>query len=139
MLTPNLCSIADARLHLRADGDDADEWFAFWIPIVSDIIASWLGEDDPWRLYELQRAGDGELQTDDAGVPLPMIGADGAPIIHRLVRGAALVELADIYTNREGESRRFMEQAGNAGAGWGYTLCAGATAILQGVRKPRLA
>lgn len=137
MLTPNLVEIADARLHVRADDADSDEWFAFWIPLVSEIIASWLG--DNWRLYELARDDNGGLVKNENGEPVPMRDAFGEPIINRLVRGAALVELADIYTNREGESRKFMEQAGNAGGAWGYTLCAGATAILSGIRKSRIA
>lgn len=137
MITPNLVEIHDARVHVRADDMDSDEWFAFWIPLVSELIASWLG--DTWRLYELQRDDNGDIVTDENGTPVPMRDAFGEPIINRLVRGAALVELADIYTNREGESRKFMEQAGNAGGAWCYTLCAGATAILSGIRKSRIA
>ena len=137
MIVPNLVEIHDARVHVRADDMDSDEWFAFWIPLVSEIIASWLG--DTWRLYELQRDDNGDIVKDENGTPVPMLDAFGEPIINRLVRGAALVELADIYTNREGESRKFMEQAGNAGGAWGYTLCAGATAILSGIRKSRIA
>lgn len=133
MITPNIVEIHDARVHVRADDMDSDEWFAFWIPLVSEIIASWLG--DTWRLYELQRDDNGDIVTDENGAPVPMRDAFGEPIINRLVKGAALVELADIYTNREGESRKFMEQAG----AWGYTLCAGATAILSGIRKSRIA
>lgn len=133
MATPNLVDIADARLHVRADDGDSDAWFEFWIPIVSEMVASWLG--DSWRLYELQRDDSGEIVRDENGTPLPMLDALGEPILNRLVKGAAIVELADIYANREGESRRFME---NGGA-WGYTLCAGATAILQGIRKSRMA
>ena len=137
MIVPNLVEIHDARVHVRADDMDSDEWFAFWIPLVSEIIASWLG--DTWRLYELQRDDNGDIVTDENGTPVPMRDAFGEPIINRLVKGAALVELADIYTNREGESRKFMEQAGNAGGACGYTLCAGATAILSGIRKSRIA
>ena len=133
MITPNLVEIHDARVHVRADDIDSDKWFEFWIPLVSELIASWLG--DTWRLYELARDDNGDLITNENGVPEPMRDAFGEPIINRLVRGAALVELADIYANREGESRKFMD---NGGA-WGYSLCAGATAILQGIRKSRLA
>ena len=135
MITPNLVEIHDARVHVRADDTDSDEWFEFWIPLVSELIASWLG--DTWRLYELLRDENGVVVTDEKGTPIPMRDVFGEPIINRLVRGAALVELADIYANREGESRRFMENGGNGA--WGYTLCAGATAILQGIRKSRLA
>lgn len=137
MPTPNLVDIEAARLHVRADDEDSNSWFMFWIPIVSDAVAAWLG--DEWRIYELQRDEKGAIMKDENGVPMPMRDAAGRPIISNLARGAAIVELADIYSNREGESRKFMEQAGNAGGAWGYALCAGATALLSGLRKSRVA
>ena len=137
MLAPNLIEIDDARLHLRADDTDSDEWFHLWIPVVSQAILSWLG--DTWRLYELQRDSKDKIVTDENGVPIPMRHPDGRPIIHLLVRGAALIELAEIYTKREGEGRSYVTQAGNSGGAWGYTLSAGATALLQGLRKSTVA
>ena len=136
-MVPNLIEIADARVHLRADDTDSDEWFEMWIPIVSQSIATWLG--DEWRLYEWKRDGNGEVIRDVNGNPEPFVSISGQPVVNRLVRGAALIELAEIYTRREGEGRNFYEGAGNAAGGWGYTLSAGATALLVGLRKSRIA
>lgn len=139
MSAPALCTMEEARLHLRADDGDSDQWFAIFIPIVSELILSWLGAGEEWRLYESQRDDTGAIVRDENGNPKPAEDSAGEKIISPIVRGAAIVELADIYTNREGESRHFMESGGLAGGAWGYTLCAGATAMLSGLRKHMVA
>ena len=135
-MVPNLIDIDDARIHMRADDQDSDEWFHFWIPIVSQSIVNWL--KDEYRIYEWQRDASGNIVRDENGVPKPFIGVDGRPVINQLVRGAAMLELADLYTHREGEKRTYDQSTGRQVETWGYTLSPGATALLVSLRRPTI-
>ncbi len=127
-MIPNLIEYEDARQHLRIDQEDDDAWLELWIPVVSEAIAAWL--KDAYRLYEWQSDSDGNTLRDSDGNPLILRDVHGKPIIRRLVRGAALVELASQYAHREGDGKT-QHQLGH----WGYTLCIGATSLLEGLRK----
>lgn len=106
----------DAALHLRVDGADADEWLTFWIPIVQDAVVAWLKEEK--RIYQLD-------ENDE-----PVLDEHDNPIIRPAVRGAVLVELAHQYTYREGRVENRPASL------YGYSLCMGATALLEPFRRP---
>lgn len=129
----NFVTPADAREHLRIDSDADDRWLAMWIPAVSTSIAAWLKQE--WRLYLLQRDAAGEFVLDDAGVPVPVEGDDGEPIVHPSVVAAALLELASQYRYREGEGDNVV----SAEAGHGYVLSKAATAQLVSLRRSTVA
>lgn len=116
-----MISLDEAKWHLRIDGDYDDAWLSFFIEAVSEAIISWLGSEK--RIYK--------LTTDNDGDVVEVIGTDGLPIIHPLVKAAALVELANQYRFRESEggATRMPENDG-------YILSKGATDLLVGLRKP---
>jgi hypothetical protein len=124
---------ADAREQLRIDSDADDRWLAIWIPAVSVQVAAWLKQE--WRLYLLQRDAAGQVVLDDAGVPVPVEGDDGEPVVHPAVIAATLLELASQYRYREGEGDNVVP----ADAGHGYVLSRAATAQLAPLRRTTVA
>lgn len=127
-----LVSVEDVLLQIRGDADADGPWLELWIPIISEAVRSWLKED--WRLYVAQVDSDGVVVTDSDGNPIPEEDSDG-PVVHPLVRGAVLLELASQYRFREGEGDNRV----TPDAGYGHTLSRAATAILSGLRKPTVA
>lgn len=126
-MTELFVSLAEARAQLRI-GDDADDaWLALWIPIISQAIADWL--KDEWRLYVPEIDSSGEVIVDSSGDAVP------TDVLQPAVRGATLVELASQYRFREGDG----DNAVSADAGYGYTLCRAATALLAPLRKTTIA
>ena len=115
---PELVSIENARIHLRIDGNDDDEWLNVWIPVVSEAVISWLKEVD--RIY--LRDENGQFALDQ----------NGQRMLRPIVCAAALVELAHQYTYREGRAENRPTNT------YGHSLCAGAVALLESVRKPTL-
>lgn len=133
-----LVTAEEARHQLRldepgSDGGPDDGWLAIWIPVVSEAVASWL--KDEWRLYVSARDSEGAIVLDSGGVPVPETDSGGTPVVHPLVRGAALIELASLYRFREGEGDNRVE----AHEGYGYVLSKTATALLSGRRKSTVA
>lgn len=122
-----------AREQLRIDSGADDSWLAIWIPAVSASIAAWLKQE--WRLYMLQRDAAGELIRDTAGLPMPVMGDDGEPVLHPSVVAATLLELASQYRYREGEGDNTVL----ADAGHGYVLSRAATAQLAPLRRTTVA
>lgn len=112
----DLISREDAMLHLRIDGDESDQWLALWIPIIRDSIKNWLKEES--RMYEKDADGNILLDSNDE------------PIYRQAVKGAAMVELAHQYAYREG---RIENRPASL---YGFSLCAGATALLEALRRP---
>lgn len=124
---------ADAREQLRIDSDADDRWLAIWIPAVSASVAAWLKQE--WRLYVLQRDSNGEVVTDSAGVPLPVLDSDDLPVLQPTVIAATLLELASQYRYREGEGDNVVP----SDAGHGYVLSRAATAQLAPLRRTTVA
>lgn len=124
-----LVTMNEARAHLRIDSDADDEWLQIWIPAIGDAVLSWL--KNSWRLYAQLKDADGVVQMDGNGVPLPLLDANGAPVVNPRVKSAALVELAQQYRFRDGSDAGVVPSH----AGHGYVLGAGATALLSGARK----
>ncbi|MES2910615.1 MAG: hypothetical protein V4718_04465 [Pseudomonadota bacterium] len=123
----------DVRDHLQIDNDAYDRWMAIWIPAVSAAVASWL--KDPWRLYMVARDAQGNILEDSAGEPIVLDDSSGDPIVNPTVQAATLIELA--------QQRRFTDGSGAAAvpatAGHGYVLGAGATSLLNALRKSTVA
>lgn len=119
---------ASAKAQLRIDGTADDDWLAIWIPVVSQSIRAWL--KDRWRLFLIEEDEAGNPVLDANGVPVPVLVND-VPVINPSVIGAALVELAAQYRFREGEGDTAMP----SGAGHGYVLTKGATALLEPLRR----
>lgn len=123
----NLAPVAEVSRHLRCDSDADDAWIEDWLPIVSAAVAGWL--KDSWRLY----APSGH--EDSQGDPLPAQDSQGNLIVHPVVRGAVLLEIAQQYRFRDGSGAARVA----AHEGHGYALGAGATALLAPLRKGTLA
>lgn len=124
-----LVSLEMARSHVRADGEDDDEWFGFMIPAVSDAVLLWL--KDSWRAYELEVDSNGDLVLDENGKPIPLEDSNG-PIVRAAVQAAVLIELGMQYRYRDGEGPVHS-------FGHGYVLCERATNMLNALRRPTLA
>lgn len=123
-----LVTVQEAADHIRTDSTADNAWFQTWIPAISAAVASWLKA--PWRLYMVARDAQGLILLDSAGEPIVLEDSSG-PIINPVVRAATLVELSQQY--------RFRDGSGTAGvpshAGHGYVLGAGATSLLNALRK----
>jgi hypothetical protein len=127
-----LVTTAEAAAHIRTDSAADDAWFSTWIPAVSEAVAAWL--KDPWRLYMVAKDAQGVILLDSAGEPIILEDSSG-PIINPSVRAATLVELAQQYRFRDGSGAASVP----AHAGHGYTLGAGATSLLNSLRKTTVA
>ena len=128
----DLCTLADARNHIRTDSDADDDWFAVWIPAISQAVLSWLKED--WRAYEPTLDAEGNVIEDSNGDPIPAEDSNG-PIVKPLVRAATLLELAQQYRFRDGSGAAAVPSHW----GHGYVLGAGATSLLVASRKSTVA
>jgi len=133
-----LVTQADARAQLRLDEIDSnggadDPWLSIFIPAISESVARWL--KDEWRLYVLETDADGNVIEDSSGEPIPIEDSSGAFTVKPVVRAAVLVELASQFRFREGDGTNSVP----ADAGYGYTLCNGATALLAALRKSTVA
>lgn len=128
-----LVSIDDAKDQLRLDGDGHDRWLGRWIPIVSEAVALWLKDD--WRLYVAERDASGNVVLDSSGNPSPESDSSG-PVVHPVVVGATLVELACAFRFREGEGK---DNVVPESAGHGYVLNKASTAMLAPLRKSTVA
>lgn len=125
----DLVSIADARAHLRLDSTADDSWLAIFIPAVSDAVARWL--KDWWRLYVTELDSNGDPSVDSNGDQIPIIDTNGDYEVKPSVRAAVLVELASQFRFRDGDGVASVPTE----AGYGYTLCNAATALLSPLRK----
>ena len=124
----DLCTLEEARSHIRTDSDADDAWFAVWIPAISQAVLSWLKDD--WRAYEPSLDPEGNVIEDSNGDPIPAEDSNG-PIVKPMVRAAALIELAQQYRFRDGSEAAAVPSHW----GHGYVLGAGATSLLTSVRK----
>lgn len=124
----NLITIAEASAHLRLDSTADNPWLDMWIPAVSEAVATWLKES--WRLYMVYEGPDGPL-LDSNGDPILVLDSNGDPEPRPVVKAAVLVELAQQYRFRDGSGA----QAVPSHAGHGYVLGAGATSLLNALRK----
>lgn len=125
-----LVTLADARNHLRLDTGTADDaWLAIFIPAISEAVLNWL--KDEWRAYVPEEDSSG-IVTDSNGDPIPAI-----PLEARWsVKAAVLLELGNVYRNREGEGK---DNVVPDAAGWGYVLNKASTALLAPLRKTTVA
>ena len=126
----NLCTVAEAKHHIRIDGDDDDAWLGVMIPAVSEAVRLWL--KDEWRAFVLLTDSDGDVVLDSDGVPVVDVDSNGAPTVKPVVKAATLIELAQQYRYRDGKDA-------GAVAGNGYVLGVGATALLASLRKSTVA
>ena len=124
----DLCTLEEARSHIRTDSDADDAWFAVWIPAISQAVMSWLKDD--WRAYEPSLDSEGNVIEDSNGDPIPAEDSNG-PIVKPMVRAAVLIELAQQYRFRDGSGAAAVPSHW----GHGYVLGAGATSLLTSVRK----
>lgn len=133
LVTPN-----EVKSHLRITGSIDDDWINLWIPIVQSSIEAWL--KDLWRVYEVELDSDGNHVLDSDGEPVLVTDSDGEYIPRYRCKGAALIELAVLYRDRE----RGSAAARNSGVdltqvpehwGHGYALSIGATQLLVTLRK----
>lgn len=124
-----LVTVADARLHLRIDNSADDAWLAIFIPSISDAVARWL--KDWWRLYVVELDANNDPVIDSSGDQVPVVDTSGHYEVKPSVRAAVLVELASQYRFREGDGVATVPSE----AGYGYTLCNAATALLSPLRK----
>lgn len=124
-----LVTAAEAKIHLRLDTGTADDtWLAIFIPAISEAVLGWL--KDSWRAYVPEEDSNG-IVTDSNGDPIP-----AEPLVARWsVKAAVLLELANVYRNREGEG---TDNVVSADAGYGYVLNKASTALLTPLRKPTL-
>lgn len=128
-----LVTLAEAKHHLRIDGNDDDGWLNIMIPGVSEAVMVWLKES--WRAYVLDVDSNGDPVLDSNGNPVPEVDSNGDPIVRPVVRSAVLIELAQQYRYRDGKDAGAVPEH----AGHGYILGAGATSLLNGLRRPTLA
>lgn len=107
-----LVTLDNVKDQLRLDTTADDAWLSAVIRAVSLVVLNWCG---------------GDLAT------IAEVDADGIILrVHPDVVHAVLVEVAYQYANREGPSVAYM-------ADWyarGYSLSAGAVALLQHYHKP---
>lgn len=129
----DLVGTQDARDHLRLDNDADNSWLMMWIPAISQAVLTWL--KDEWRAYVLMVDESGNVLIDSNGDPIPELDGEGEPIIKPLVSAAVLVELAQQYRFRDGSGAAAVPSH----AGHGYVLGAGATSLLNGLRKSTVA
>lgn len=122
----------DAHTQLRTSNDD-ESWLSAWIPAASAAVEAWLKQ--PWRCYKPQVDAAGLPVIGEAGVPLPVLDDEGKPVVHPLVKSAVLVELAAQYRFRDSEGAPVVDP----GAGHGYVLSQGATALLAPLRRTTVA
>lgn len=105
----NILQDFEAIEHIRLDTSADMPWLRMMIPAVESAVIRWCG-------------GESNLYDEDNNL-IPC------------VKTAILVELAYQYLHREGPvNTKTMEWYGK-----GYTLSAGATAMLQSLRAPRVA
>lgn len=125
-----LVTAAEAKLHLRLDTGTADDtWLAIFIPAISEAVLGWLKDD--WRAYVPEQDSSGII-TDSNGDPIP-----AEPLVAKWsVKAAVLLELANVYRNREGEGK---DNVVTPDAGYGYVLNKASTALLTPLRKPTVA
>lgn len=123
----NFVSLQEAEAHLRVDNDAHTSWLSIFIPVVSGAVATWL--KDPWRLYVPSGF------VDSQGVPIPAQDSQGEFFVHPVVKGAVLVELAQQFRFRDGSGAAAVPSH----AGHGYVLGAGATSMLNGLRRSTVA
>lgn len=130
-----LVTVAEAKLHLRAD--TADElWLAIFIPAISEAVLNWL--KDEWRAYMPELDVDGNPVEDSNGDPIPAVDSDGDMTPKWSVKAAVLIELAYQFRFREGEGDHTA--TGDLSSGrYGYSLSRGATALLNSLRKSTVA
>lgn len=126
----NLCTVEEAKHHIRIDGDDDDAWLGVMIAAVSEAILLWLKEE--WRSFVLLTDSNGDVVVDSDGVPEIETDLSGNPTVRPVVKAAALIELAQQYRYRDGKDAGAVE-------GNGYILGAGATSLLNGLRRSTLA
>jgi hypothetical protein len=124
----DLVTLEQARSHLRIDNDADDTWLTTWIPAISQAVFTWL--KDEWRAYEWMRDSDGEFLRDSNDEPYILEDSNG-PVIKPVAAAACLVELAQQYRFRDGSGAAAVQSH----AGYGYVLGAGATSLLNGLRK----
>lgn len=104
----NAVTVEDCKLHCRVDSDAENEWFELMLPAVFDNCAAFVG-------------GKSRLFTSKHRVYLL-----------NAVRAAMLIEIAELYKNREGNDRAEIP----ANWGHGHNLGYGATKLLTPLRKP---
>lgn len=133
----SLVTIDEAKAHLRIMGSIDDPWLELWIPIVQATIEAWLKE--PWRVYQVETDSDGQHVLDSDGEPVLVLDSDGEPIPRFQCKGAALIELAVLYRDRE---RGTVSRIGGVDLtqvpenwGHGHVLSIGATQLLVPLRK----
>lgn len=129
----DLVGTQDARDHLRLDNDADNSWLMMWIPAISQAVLTWL--KDEWRAYVLMVDESGNVLIDSSGDPIPEVDGEGDPIVKPIVSAAVLVELAQQYRFRDGSGAAAVPSH----AGHGYVLGAGATSLLNGLRKSTVA
>ena len=117
-----LVSLTEAKNQIRIDGTADDAWLTAAIAGVTSAIVSWLKSEA--RCYQ--------TEIDDFGERVVSTDAAGNPVVDPVVKLAALNELAAQYRDREGSiATRAPDSWGH-----GYVLGVGATALLNGLRKP---
>ena len=133
----DLVTAAEARAHLRLDtiaGETSDDtWLAIFIPAISEAVAGWL--KDSWRLYVPMLDGDGNPIIDSAGDQVPAVDSNNEYTPRFQVKAAVLLELGNMYRNREGEGTDNVVQAHE---GHGYVLNKASTSLLAPLRKSTL-
>lgn len=124
----DLVTIQEAKAHLRVDSTADDTWLAVFIPAISQAVLTWL--KDEWRAYEWVTDSTGEFLRDSNDEPYILEDSNG-PVIKPVAAAACLVELAQQYRFRDGSGAAAVQSH----AGHGYVLGAGATSLLNGLRK----
>lgn len=128
-----LVTVAEAKLHLRADTAD-EAWLNIFIPAISQSVLNWL--KDTWRAYMPELDADGNPIIDSAGDQIPIVDSDGDMTPRWEVKAAVLIELANVFRFREGEG---TDNVVPSDAGHGYVLNKQSTALLAPLRKSTLA
>lgn len=128
-----LVTVAEAKLHLRADTAD-EAWLQIFIPAISQSVLNWL--KDTWRAYMPELDADGNPIIDSAGDQIPIVDSDGDMTPRWEVKAAVLIELASVFRFREGEG---TDNVVPSDAGHGYVLNKASTALLAPLRKSTLA
>lgn len=129
----NLVTLAQAKEHLRIDGDADDGWLEIMIPGVSEAVLVWL--KNPGRAYVPEVDSNGDPVIGPNGNPMPDVDSNGDPIIRPVVRSAVLLELAQQYRFRDGKDA----PTAPSHFGHGYVLGVGATSLLNGLRRSTVA